>query len=723
MELAGRHFIAYAKKTPHGQLLELMGSNPVEVLSNVNKLHSHLLKTAHFPGIVSPSFRCTHKKANSVHLHYIPGKSSRVGLSPFVQGILKGLLEDMLLCSNVSIQQIKTREEHQHDVYQISWAPRDQNVSDGTCTEDHSTSTNTLSINELMPMKHGLRARDVARLYPFHIMFDKQCDVVQAGRSLQKIIPGLDIGEPMSQHFSIKEPESCSFENFSSILSKRKFTPFALRHQFDDQKQLVLNGEMVWNKSHSVMCFACIPILNSLEEVKSLGLDISDFALCDQAQAKLLILHAQNAQLPVKEKDAILTLKEDLHIKEREKKGFLRSFFPSPNLVRRKASEIENNLMDVPVKSNGRASRELAPGHYLPPYGIKRTVSDEPRSLARPDPVSRSKRLLYAFQETLLSDASHGFIFIRTLLNSVMQKDSPDEVKKVFEATVKFYRPFGKLCSLVENALTDEIRGQSESGLLFRADSTTLRLWSAFMNHEADSYRRHCVGPLFQAVQTLDKPLQIVPAKCASETERNENLEKLICLAQSFLDHVCASANACPISVRVVLSTVITAFPDRGIGLHSMVISSLLFLRFLSPASCGQDHSSEATQQTLLIISKMVNNLINDVSFGEKESSMALLDKFISPQNKHAVERFFNQLTNEDAISADYRETNGRAPLPQEACPDFFPVSMALDAIRQALSRHLAAMWKNASNDPVIEHQLQQLFSVALCDMSVDLCF
>jgi len=109
-----------------------------------------------------------------------------------------------------------------------------------------------------------------------------------------------------------------------------------------------------------------------------------------------------------------------------------------------------------------------------------------------------------------------------------MQKDSPDEVKKVFEATVKFYRPFGKLCSLVENALTDEIRGlsllpllcvtrnnltffpgQSESGLLFRADSTTLRLWSAFMNHEADSYRRHCVGPLFQAVQTLDKPLQV----------------------------------------------------------------------------------------------------------------------------------------------------------------------------------------------------------------------
>jgi hypothetical protein len=39
----------------HGQLLELMGNNPVDILCNINKLHAHLLKVAHFPEVRVPS--------------------------------------------------------------------------------------------------------------------------------------------------------------------------------------------------------------------------------------------------------------------------------------------------------------------------------------------------------------------------------------------------------------------------------------------------------------------------------------------------------------------------------------------------------------------------------------------------------------------------------------------------------------------------------------------
>jgi hypothetical protein len=35
----------------HGQLLELMGNNPIDILCNINKLHAHLLKVAHFPEV------------------------------------------------------------------------------------------------------------------------------------------------------------------------------------------------------------------------------------------------------------------------------------------------------------------------------------------------------------------------------------------------------------------------------------------------------------------------------------------------------------------------------------------------------------------------------------------------------------------------------------------------------------------------------------------------
>ena len=63
-------------------------------------------------------------------------------------------------------------------------------------------------------------------------------------QSLQKIVP-MEAGDPMSQHFSIKEPESCAFPQFRPIYAKRKTSPFTLVHQYDDQKQLLLAGE-VW---------------------------------------------------------------------------------------------------------------------------------------------------------------------------------------------------------------------------------------------------------------------------------------------------------------------------------------------------------------------------------------------------------------------------------------------------------------------------------------------
>ncbi len=55
--------------------------------------------------------------------------------------------------------------------------------------------------------------------------------------------------------------------------------------------------QMVWYKAKSVMIFACSPVLQTLEEAKYFGIDISDFALCDQAQAHLLIQHAQSVPL------------------------------------------------------------------------------------------------------------------------------------------------------------------------------------------------------------------------------------------------------------------------------------------------------------------------------------------------------------------------------------------------------------------------------------------
>ncbi len=49
---------------------------------------------------------------------------------------------------------------------------------------------------------------------------------------------------------------------------------------------------MVWCQGKQTICFACSPVLNSIEEARYFGIDMSDFPLCDQAQARLMTAHA-----------------------------------------------------------------------------------------------------------------------------------------------------------------------------------------------------------------------------------------------------------------------------------------------------------------------------------------------------------------------------------------------------------------------------------------------
>jgi hypothetical protein len=203
------------------------------------------------------------------------------------------------------------------------------------------------------------------------------------------------------------------------------------------------------------------------------------------------------------------------------------------------------------------------------------------------------------------------------------------------------------------------------------------------------------------------------PGRVTSDTERDANAKKLIGLAQTFLDHVCASAEFCPVygllphipsflcalpgrdpevcelagrgcssGVRTVMRAASLEVRDRWPHLQWRAIASLLFLRFLSPGivnpaaighgpffslpSCPRacvrvcacvrvwtapSHArctaevKEGTPRTLLLVSKMVNNLMNEVAFGDKEPFMVPLNSFLNHQNKEAVQRFVQNLT------------------------------------------------------------------------------
>lgn len=837
VEHAGYWFMVYIRnKTTYGHLLEFMGDNLPDFLNNINRLHTHLLKGAHFPEIKSPRFRVSRRKKDSLVLHYSPGKETRLGLAPLVMGIVKGIAMEILKLERISVQQTKTRELDGADVFQVNWSPpfvpederggrtsrgesprasivagpaplqqrptsssfssthsdnsNDSDQSEGSgiflqcpaaalaasggaagrsSSPSSSASASTSDLRRSRPHPIGLPPKGLSRLFPFHIVFDRECLVQQAGPSLQRIV-GMEAGDHMSQYFTITEPPSLSFAAFRPLYLNRKVAPFTIVHDYDDDYQLTLHGEMVWCKAKQVMCFACTPVLASLEEAKYLGIDIADFSLCDQAQARLLTSHAQLMKGTTEES----TRKE----KNSDRKQNIFKLLRPQTSPRKKPEKIiktptTDKNGDGAKHSHRGANREAAAPADVPAspssqsgkgvprlgIGVRRRSASTPSPPLTPSPPSKEKaeeaehdldepseeglpvpsqsyhRMLNAFTEMLLEDSWDQYVLVRTLLRLEMSGDDSRAVRQVFEAVMNFYAQMGKVQNLLLVVIFDELNlaapssssasggsadpgAEQQAAVLFREDSVGLRMLTTFLNQEGKAYLEFLTAPLLHAASALESPIELDPARNPSAQDREQSARRVLEMAQAFLVHVCASAHRCPLSVRRVLGQVSAEVKRHWPEMHVQAVANLFFLRFLSPAlvaaGVNAGGSGGGQHRVLMLVSKCVYSLMNGIPFGDKESYMASMNTFISPQNLALVQSFMRELVDEETMS---RAPVSVTPRGRSAGGRLYNVVTCVGVIKQALLTSLPGLWKLASDKPPLQKKLQGLLSVALCDI------
>ena len=82
----GEFWVSYAANSDYGEIFDISGNTFVELLQNLNDLHTRVGNIMH--QLDPPSFKCTDIRKNSLQLHYY---SNRKGLAPMVVGLLKGL--------------------------------------------------------------------------------------------------------------------------------------------------------------------------------------------------------------------------------------------------------------------------------------------------------------------------------------------------------------------------------------------------------------------------------------------------------------------------------------------------------------------------------------------------------------------------------------------------------------------------------------------------------
>ncbi|TWI81120.1 signal transduction histidine kinase [Lacibacter cauensis] len=125
------------------------------------------------------------------------------------------------------------------------------------------------------------------RLFPFHLLVNKELNIVHAGKSLKKIID-LSSGAVFANNFTLLRPqvEQPSFEAFRLlqdqlvIIESKQTDPFMLRGQFEQT-------------GNELLLFVGSPWFGSMKEVRERSLVLNDFAYHDPMIDLLHVIKTQ----------------------------------------------------------------------------------------------------------------------------------------------------------------------------------------------------------------------------------------------------------------------------------------------------------------------------------------------------------------------------------------------------------------------------------------------
>ena len=328
LEVFGAHFLEYCIKSEYDQILRVLGGNLRDFLCNLDALHDHLATI--YDGMEAPSFRCTESADGTLFLHYYSG---RPGLSYIVVGLVKALAEKMLHTTvDVKIHK-DISDDHDHVIFAIRECVKCECEGECKCTSNKSSKLGLQALGSSSSLKHRsvefkdnrMTLASFCKAFPFHVMFDRDLVIQQAGIALMRTFNVQPNGRlKFSALFELSRPRmDVSFATFLSHINTvfvTKIRPSFLASQGktppkspqkrklsrseseDPSTGLQFKGQMVHVPESDCILFICSPRVRDMSRFKDYGLHLSDIPVHDATRDLILMSQASNADRELVEK-------------------------------------------------------------------------------------------------------------------------------------------------------------------------------------------------------------------------------------------------------------------------------------------------------------------------------------------------------------------------------------------------------------------------------------
>ncbi|XP_033323715.1 guanylate cyclase soluble subunit beta-1-like [Megalopta genalis] len=279
LEQFGRMFFEFCQDSGYDKILQVLGATPWDFLQNLDALHDHLGTL--YPGMRAPSFRCTERPEDgALILHYY---SDRPGLEHIVIGIVKAVAEK-LHNTDIEMRILKTKNECDHVQFMIT-----NTSGSGVVSNPMIAELETLSVEpKVSPMTF-------CQVFPFHLMFNRDLDIVQTGCTITRVIPQVCSGNCKLNDilWTVRPHLELTFENILSHIN----TVYVLRtkdgvtrvNTSKKHPYLRLKGQMLYIPESDLVIFLCYPSVMNLDDLTRWGLYLSDIPLHDATRDLVLM--------------------------------------------------------------------------------------------------------------------------------------------------------------------------------------------------------------------------------------------------------------------------------------------------------------------------------------------------------------------------------------------------------------------------------------------------
>ncbi|KAJ3082728.1 Neurofibromin 1, partial [Quaeritorhiza haematococci] len=228
------------------------------------------------------------------------------------------------------------------------------------------------------------------------------------------------------------------------------------------------------------------------------------------------------------------------------------------------------------------------------------------------------------------------------------------EIDDIAQTLVNITEAKGMTMKLLKKVIENEVLKTDSHANLFRRNSMATRLLTIYAKSQGSEYLRHTLQPVMQDLVNSPTPLtfELDPNKLSPRDNPEQNMRNLKRVSQNVLDSIIGSVSKVPRSLREVCHHIYHIVGQRFQRDAVIAVGGFIFLRFFCPAIVApetfdlvqQPITSKDLRRGLVLVTKVVQTLANNVLFGIREKFMEGLNDLLR-ENIQKVHGFLHEVS------------------------------------------------------------------------------